>query len=104
VNDYDDMTNADVMSGEELAEYDRDAEFRLDAADEQRALEEDAAARAAEPDEDMEDCGAVAPDDMCGICDGCRESIGDDIEHQVEDGSMTESEAYDAHMLNGTWG
>lgn len=103
MTDYDDMTNADVMSGEELAEYDRDAEFALDAADEARAIAEDAA-RPAEPDNDLEDCGAVDPNDMCGICEGCRESIGDDIEHQVEDGSMTEVEARDAHMLNGTWG
>lgn len=101
------MTNADVMSGEELAEYDRDAEFRLDAADEQRALEEDAkeqAAHAAVADDDIEDCGAPSPDTECGMCEGCQEREADDIEHQVEAGSMTESEARDAHVLNGTWG
>lgn len=35
---YAGMTNADVMSASELAEYDRDAEFALDAADEERHL------------------------------------------------------------------
>lgn len=103
MSDYDDMTNADVMSGEELAEYDRDAEFRLDAADEQRALEEDAAETASAAEDD-EDCGAPSPDTECGICKGCQERKADDIEHQVEDGSMTEDEAVDAHVLNGTWG
>lgn len=106
MSDYDDMTNADVMSGEEIAEYDRDAEYALDAADEKRALEEDAAeaAKAVEAGDDPEDCCAPSPDTECGICAGCQERTGDDIEHQVEDGSMTESEARDAHELNGTWG
>jgi hypothetical protein len=102
LSDHDDMTNADVMSGEEIAEYERDGEFRLDAADEARALAEEVA-RLAEPD-DEEDCGAVAPDDMCGICEGCRESTSDDIEAQHESGSITYGEAVDAHVLNGTWG
>lgn len=39
---YAGMTNADVMSGEELAEYDRADEFALDAADEERYREENA--------------------------------------------------------------
>lgn len=103
-DDYDGMTNADVMSGEELAEYERDAEFRLDAADEARDEEAAQAARAAEPDGDLEDCGAPSPDTECGMCAGCQERTGDDIEAQVEAGSMTEAEAYDAHQLNGTWG
>ncbi|MEV6547920.1 hypothetical protein AB0M57_04325 [Streptomyces sp. NPDC051597] len=33
MSDYDDMTNADVMSATEMAEYERDAEFAQDAAD-----------------------------------------------------------------------
>ncbi|MGW1796909.1 hypothetical protein ACWCQN_13080 [Streptomyces sp. NPDC001984] len=105
MGDYDDMTIADVMSGAELAEYDRDAEFRLDAKDEARALQAEAkeAAHAAELG-DPDDCGAVSPDDMCGICEGCRESTGDDIEAQYESGSISYSEAVDAHVLNGTWG
>lgn len=43
IDDPDDgMTNADVMSGEELDEYDRAAEFALDAADAERyALRDD---------------------------------------------------------------
>ncbi|WP_257138368.1 hypothetical protein [Streptomyces sp. rh34] len=37
MTDYDDeMTNADVMSGEEMYEYDQAAEARLDAQDEAR--------------------------------------------------------------------
>lgn len=103
MNEYDDMTNADVMSADEIHEYDRDAEFALDAADEARALEEDAA-QAAEVDDDLDDCGAVDPNHACGICAGCREATGDDIERRVEAGYMTESEARAAHELNGTWG
>ncbi len=46
---YEGMTNADVMSGEELAEYDRDAEFAQDAADEERwAAEAEADVQGAE--------------------------------------------------------
>ncbi|MFI5808997.1 hypothetical protein [Streptomyces sp. NPDC051561] len=48
---YDGMTNADVMSGEELAEYERDGEARLDAEDELRFAAEAAAAAAAEYDD-----------------------------------------------------
>ncbi|MFD0437057.1 hypothetical protein [Streptomyces chartreusis] len=106
MSDYDHMTNADVMSADELAEYDRDAEFRLDAEDEARALQAEAeeAARVAEAGDDLDDCGAVDPNDMCGICDGCRESTAEDIEAQHESGSLTYAEAVQAHELNGTWG
>ncbi|MFD3517725.1 hypothetical protein [Streptomyces sp. NPDC058657] len=42
---YEGMTNRDVMSADEIEEYDRDGEFALDAADEERfAAEETAAA------------------------------------------------------------
>jgi hypothetical protein len=54
-------------------------------------------------DGELVDCSAPSPDTECGICEGCQERAGDDIEHQVEDGSMTEAEARDAHVLNGTW-
>lgn len=104
MGDYDDMTNADVMSGDEIAEYERDAELRLDAADEARALEEEASARAAGPDDDLGDCGAPSPDTECGMCEGCQERTADDIEAQHESGSITYGEAVDAHVLNGTWG
>lgn len=106
MSEYDHMTNADVMGADDIAEYDRDAEFALDAADEKRALEQEAAeaSRAAESGDDPEDCCAVAPDDMCGICEGCRESTGDDIEAQYESGSISYEQAVDAHALNGTWG
>ncbi|MCX4676716.1 hypothetical protein OG413_15635 [Streptomyces sp. NBC_01433] len=41
--DDDEMTNADVMSGEEMREYDQAAEALLDARDEERwAAEEEA--------------------------------------------------------------
>ncbi|MFF1416549.1 hypothetical protein [Streptomyces sp. NPDC058280] len=43
---YDEMTNADVMSGEEMREYDQDAEARLDAQDEERWATEETAAGA----------------------------------------------------------
>lgn len=36
MSDYDDMTNADVLGADELAEMDRADEYRLDAADEAR--------------------------------------------------------------------
>lgn len=36
MSDYDDMTNADVMSGEEMREYDQHDEAVLDAQDEER--------------------------------------------------------------------
>ncbi|WP_262059702.1 hypothetical protein [Streptomyces sp. STR69] len=49
------------------------------------------------------DCGAVGPDDECGMCDGCRESAAADIETQHETGELTYGEAVAAHELNGTW-
>lgn len=36
MDDYDEMTNADVMSAEEIAEYDQHDEAALDAQDEER--------------------------------------------------------------------
>lgn len=105
MSDYDDLTIHDVMSAAELADDERDAELRLDAADEERALREDAeeAARNAEAGDPV-DCGAVSPDDECGMCEGCQEREADDIEAQFESGSITYGEAVDAHVLNGTWG
>jgi hypothetical protein len=44
--DYDELTNADVMSGAELDEYERAAEYVLDAADDKRTEEETAAEQA----------------------------------------------------------
>ena len=83
MGDYDDMTNADVMSGAELAEYERDAELRLDAADEERALREDAeeAARNAESG-DPDDCGGEFIDGTWYGCGGCQVclSTSDDVE------------------------
>ncbi|THA31777.1 hypothetical protein E6R18_15705 [Streptomyces sp. A1277] len=45
MSDYDEMTNADVMSGEEMREYDQAAEALLDAQDEERWAAEEAAAQ-----------------------------------------------------------
>ena len=41
---YDEMTNADVMGADEIAEYDQHAEAVLDAQDEARWAAEEAAA------------------------------------------------------------
>jgi hypothetical protein len=105
LSDYEHMTNADVMSGEELAEYERDGEYRLDAQEEAEnaRLEREAEERLTEDGEDF-DCGAPSPDTECGVCAGCQEARGDDIEAQCESGSITYGEAVDAHVLNGTWG
>jgi hypothetical protein len=53
MSDYDEMTNADVMSSEEIREYEEHDEALLDAHDEQRwAAEEAAAAETARPGDD----------------------------------------------------
>ncbi|SCD61496.1 hypothetical protein [Streptomyces sp. PpalLS-921] len=55
MSDYDEMTTADVMSGEEMHEYDQAAEALLDAQDEARWAAEEAAAEtrtAADPDDE----------------------------------------------------
>ncbi|MER5559649.1 hypothetical protein ABT071_13690 [Streptomyces sp. NPDC002506] len=39
MSEYDEMSNADVFTADELYEMDRDAEYRLDAADEARYAE-----------------------------------------------------------------
>ncbi|MFJ9374392.1 hypothetical protein [Streptomyces sp. NPDC101455] len=80
----DDLTIHDVMSGDEIAEYDRDAEFRMDAADEERALKADAedAARAAESGDDPDDCGGEFIDGTwygCGVCPACL-STADNVD------------------------
>ncbi|WP_406284769.1 hypothetical protein [Embleya sp. NBC_00896] len=54
-------------------------------------------------DDDRYDCGAVDPNDMCRSCEGCRDSIADDIEFRVGSGDITEAEAETEHRLNGTW-
>lgn len=87
MSDYDDLTIHDVMSAAELAEDERDAELRLDAADEERALREDAeeAARAAESG-DPEDCGGEFIDGIwygCGDCEPCLGASEDPLD--VED-------------------
>ncbi|MEE4493558.1 hypothetical protein [Streptomyces sp. BE230] len=53
--DYDEMTNADVMSGEEMREYEQAGEALLDAQDEERWAAEEAPAEtlaAADPDDE----------------------------------------------------
>ncbi|MEV7491432.1 hypothetical protein AB0O08_11825 [Streptomyces anulatus] len=53
--DYDEMTNADVISGEEMREYDQAAEALLDAQDEERWAEEAAAAEQHDQEHDDEE-------------------------------------------------
>ena len=72
--DYDQLTNHDVMSATEMAEYDRDAEFAVDAADDARGLENERA-HADEP-ADPDECTAEFIDGSwdgtyCG-CPECR--------------------------------
>lgn len=59
MSDYGEMTNADVMSGEEMHEYDQRAEALLDAEDELRWAAEDSVEPAGhaddEPGEDLAD-------------------------------------------------
>ncbi|MFH9610444.1 hypothetical protein [Streptomyces sp. NPDC017448] len=55
MTDYDEMTNADVMSGEEMREYDQAAEALLDAQDEERWAEEAAAAGQHDQEHDDEE-------------------------------------------------
>lgn len=57
MRDYDEMTNEDVMSGEEMREYDQAAEALLDAQDEER--------HAAEADEEHDD-----GEPFTGLADG----------------------------------
>jgi hypothetical protein len=80
-NEYDHLTNADVMSAAELAEYDRDAEFRLDA--EQEAREE--------PDQaDDEPEGECIPELIdgsligCGVCEPCQDALQDVDDEETE--------------------
>lgn len=84
MSDYDDLSIHDVMSAEELAEDDRTAEFRMDAADEARALREeaDAAARDAEAG-DPDDCGGEFIDGNwygCGECEACQGAAEDPLD------------------------
>ncbi|MGW4388236.1 hypothetical protein [Streptomyces sp. NPDC004685] len=78
MTDYDGMTNADVMSYAEMAERDRDDEYRLDAADEERA-------RQAEPDlTPGDECGAEFIDGSwtyCG-CEECEQREQDDAANE----------------------
>ncbi|MFD6421566.1 hypothetical protein [Streptomyces sp. NPDC060198] len=62
-HDYDEMSNLDVMSGEEIREDDQRAEAMLDAEDEARWAAEEAAA--AEDDyEDTEQFAGLADSEM----------------------------------------
>lgn len=77
MTDHDDMTIADVMSSEELAEYDRDTEFRLDAADDERnAALVEAEEQAADSGND-EECVPELIDgsyEGCGVCLACLDA------------------------------
>ncbi|MDF4250450.1 hypothetical protein [Streptomyces sp. WMMB303] len=72
--DYDQLTDHDVMSTDEMAAYDRDTEFALDAADEARAHDEQRI-ETTEPD-DPDECAAEFIDGtwdgtFCG-CQDCH--------------------------------
>lgn len=49
------------------------------------------------------DCGAVTPEEECGECEACFEATAAGIDRAVGSGSMTESEAYEAHDRHGTY-
>jgi hypothetical protein len=95
VSEYNDLTNHDVLSPSEMADYERDARFTLDAAD-----EADAAPEAAPADDD---CAAEFIDGSwtyCG-CEECQQAEYDAIEADVEYGAISEAEARSLHALNG---
>ncbi|MET9073931.1 hypothetical protein ABZX95_17525 [Streptomyces sp. NPDC004232] len=81
---YDGLTNADVMSAAELAEYDRDAEFRLDAEQEARDAREQDQAAADEPE------GECIPELIdgtlygCGVCEPCQDAQQDADDDEAE--------------------
>lgn len=86
---YEGMTNADVMSADEITEYDRDAELALDAADEERWARDDAQAEAPGPDDG--ECQAELIDGSytyCG-CEDCQEREYLDREADIEMGVIT---------------
>lgn len=82
MSDYEGMTNADVMSADEIAEYERGAEYVLDAADEERAAAAERA-RQAEPDlTPGDECHAEFIDGSytsCG-CEECEQREADETE------------------------
>lgn len=85
---YEGMTNADVMSADEIAEYERDAELALDAADEERRAAEETTEA---PGPDDGECQAEFIDGSytyCG-CEGCREREYLDREADIEMGVIT---------------
>lgn len=85
-SEYEHLTNADVMSAAELAEYDRDAEFRLDAEQEARDAQEQeqAAENVAEPE------GECIPELIdgtvvgCGVCEDCQNAQQDADDDEIE--------------------
>lgn len=86
VSDYDGMTNADVMSADELRERDRDDELRLDAEDDARntALVQAEEAQAAADVTPGDECGAEFIDGSftyCG-CEECEQREQDDAESE----------------------
>jgi hypothetical protein len=102
VMDHAEMTNQDVDPVDWAAE-ERDAMLRLDAADDEaRAAREEQDQEAEVASDDLEDCGASNPQDMCGACEGCREATSQDIETSFECGVITYEEALHEHSLNGT--
>lgn len=82
MSDYEGMTNADVMGADEIAEYERDAEYRLDAADEQRDGAEERARQAAPDLTPGDECHSEFIDGSytsCG-CEECEQRDADETE------------------------
>ncbi|MER7053396.1 hypothetical protein [Streptomyces sp. NPDC000351] len=84
-NEYDHLTNADVMSAEELHEYDRDTEFRLDAEQEAREARE-AQTQTADPEPEGECIPELIDGTVvgCGACEPCQDAQQDADDEEVE--------------------
>lgn len=85
-SEYEHLTNADVMSAHELAEYDRDAEFRLDAEQEARDARE-AQNQGADDEPDGECIPELIDGSLygCGACEPCRDAQQDADDDEVDE-------------------
>lgn len=96
------MTIHDVVSADEIHEYDKDAEYAQDAADE---AADEAAAR--EREEDEHDGDVCVPElidgtyEGCGGCEDCLRDEFEDVERDYELGVITLEEALDIHARSG---
>lgn len=75
MSDYEELTNQDVDPVDVFEEM-REAEYRLDAEQEARDLEADAAEAAQAPADDEEECTPELIDGSyygCGACEACND-------------------------------